>query len=534
MDNCPHDIVVRGMCGFCGVDLQLPTGTRPYNEAALASTASVSMIHHVPDIKVSEELAKKIGQKDIDDLLGARKLILLVDLDQTIVHTTDRDYDHDPHNPANIDVTFYQIKNTTYFTKLRPHTRTFLERMTKLYQLHIITYGQRNYAHKIAQILDPNKVLFDHRIMSRDELSSSYHKTSNMEALFPCGEELVAIIDDRADVWEYSDRLIKVPEYKFFKETGDINAPSSTREAERERKEGRVRGVAHAMDNDNDDYLLILGEVLTEIHEIFYQEYDKAATKKDGEECSAKRPRIAPLDLAQIIAYKKKQVLRNCRIVLSGIIPIGVAMTQHPFFKLCQQFGAEMDEDVSCKTTHVITSRFGTTKANKAEKMNIFVVSPLWVHHSVHKWVQADEKDYVVTKESDINEEVKAQLERDCDVVMGGINPTKLMPLDLKAMEEEVDAAMDDEDEEEEEIKDEEAEEESTEDGTERKQKAEEGPIQIEAIDPDNDTDDSEDYQILFDDDDEIGFENETEPLDEEEPLDAIEQGEPNSDDEDV
>jgi RNA polymerase II subunit A C-terminal domain phosphatase len=46
------------------------------------------MIHSVPDLKVSEELAKKLGRKDTDRLLNDRKLVLLVDLDQTLIHTT--------------------------------------------------------------------------------------------------------------------------------------------------------------------------------------------------------------------------------------------------------------------------------------------------------------------------------------------------------------------------------------------------------------------------------------------------------------
>lgn len=37
---------------------------------------------------MSEELAQKLGREDADRLLKDRKLVLLVDLDQTLVHTT--------------------------------------------------------------------------------------------------------------------------------------------------------------------------------------------------------------------------------------------------------------------------------------------------------------------------------------------------------------------------------------------------------------------------------------------------------------
>lgn len=38
--------------------------------------------------QVSEELARKLGREDADRLLKDRKLVLLVDLDQTLIHTT--------------------------------------------------------------------------------------------------------------------------------------------------------------------------------------------------------------------------------------------------------------------------------------------------------------------------------------------------------------------------------------------------------------------------------------------------------------
>lgn len=62
---------------------------------AKSSKASVPMIHSIPELKVSEELAKKIGRADTDRLLSDRKLSLLVDLDQTLIHTTN---DNVPNN----------------------------------------------------------------------------------------------------------------------------------------------------------------------------------------------------------------------------------------------------------------------------------------------------------------------------------------------------------------------------------------------------------------------------------------------------
>ena len=45
-------------------------------------------------------------------------------------------------------------------------------------------------------------------------------------SLFPCGYSMVAMIDDRTDVWGDAANLVKVQPYTFFDGTTDINAPS--------------------------------------------------------------------------------------------------------------------------------------------------------------------------------------------------------------------------------------------------------------------------------------------------------------------
>ena len=44
-------------------------------------------------------------------------------------------------------------------------------------------------------------------------------------SVFPCGDEMVAIIDDREDVWSRCPNLIHVKPYVFFAGIADINAP---------------------------------------------------------------------------------------------------------------------------------------------------------------------------------------------------------------------------------------------------------------------------------------------------------------------
>jgi hypothetical protein len=57
-------------------------------------------------------------------------------------------------------------------------------------------------------------------------------------ALFPCGDNLVCIIDDREDVWNFAPNLVHVKPYHFFQHTGDINAPPGLAKCENDDKEG--------------------------------------------------------------------------------------------------------------------------------------------------------------------------------------------------------------------------------------------------------------------------------------------------------
>lgn len=121
----------------------------------------------------------------------------------------------------------YGPNSPWYHTRLRPGTLEFLKKIEQIYELHICTFGARNYAHMICTFLDENGRLFSHRILSRDECLNATSKKDNLKALFPddCGDSMVCIIDDREDVWNYAKNLIQVKPYHFFQNTGDINAP---------------------------------------------------------------------------------------------------------------------------------------------------------------------------------------------------------------------------------------------------------------------------------------------------------------------
>lgn len=223
-----------------------------------ASRASIQMSHSAFGPTLSYEEAQKLEQATAEHLLKSRKLSLIVDLDQTIVHATvdptvgdwiteglsweSKPNNEEPCNPnweALKDVKSFKLTTETsahmrgrmkqpesegcmYYIKPRPGWENFFDEVSKKYEMHVYTMGTRAYAEQVCAAIDPEGKYFGGRILSRDESGSLTQKS--LRRLFPCDTSMVVIIDDRADVWEWSPNLIKVIPFDFFVGIGDINS----------------------------------------------------------------------------------------------------------------------------------------------------------------------------------------------------------------------------------------------------------------------------------------------------------------------
>lgn len=234
-ETCGHHIQFAGMCAACGKDM---TETSWAAHGVDADRAKINMTHDQTLLSVSQDEAMREGEKLQRRLLQNRKLSLVVDLDQTIIHAciepTIGEWQADPTSPnheAVKEVAKFQLDDGPrgltngcwYYIKMRPGLREFLAHVAEKYELHVYTMGTRAYAQQIAKIVDPEHKLFGDRIISRDENGSLTAKT--LSRLFPVDTKMVVIIDDRADVWPRNrSNLIKVVPYDFFVGIGDINS----------------------------------------------------------------------------------------------------------------------------------------------------------------------------------------------------------------------------------------------------------------------------------------------------------------------
>lgn len=235
-EDCPHSVQFAGLCGMCGKDMTETSWASTSNDT---DRAKINMIHDQNFLTVSQSEASRAEEELQRRLLKHRKLSLVVDLDQTIIHAciepTVGEWQRDPTSPnydAVKEVRSFQLNDDGprglasgcwYYIKMRPGLKEFLLKVAELYELHVYTMGTRAYALNIAKLVDPDKKLFGDRIISRDENGNVTAKS--LARLFPVDTKMVVIIDDRADVWPMNRlNLIKVVPYDFFLGIGDINS----------------------------------------------------------------------------------------------------------------------------------------------------------------------------------------------------------------------------------------------------------------------------------------------------------------------
>lgn len=225
-----------------------------------------SQLHDFSGVRINSAEAARLDSENTTRLLRNRKLALIVDLDQTIIHATVDptvgEWMKDTRNPnfgALKDVGKFRLgtdgkailddeevkgdktadsdgkgkqqaaqqllqdhEGCWYYVKPRPGLNAFLAQLGEKYEMYVYTMGTRSYAECVCKLVDPQGTLFGARILSRDENGSLLQKS--LKKLFPMDTSMVVIIDDRADVWKWSPNLLKVVPFDFFVGIGDINA----------------------------------------------------------------------------------------------------------------------------------------------------------------------------------------------------------------------------------------------------------------------------------------------------------------------
>ncbi|KAI8608137.1 hypothetical protein BC830DRAFT_35650 [Chytriomyces sp. MP71] len=497
--SCRHDVQWRGQCVLCFKDMTLGNN--------LASKPMLSMTHDASGVLVSQQKADDIERETALRLRRLRKLSLILDLDQTVIHATVdptvgewlKHSNSDHRYPELNDVHHFTLPDgnpTIYYIKLRPGTFEFLEKAFKLFEMHVYTMGTRHYANAVAKILDPTGKLFGARILSRDE-SGSFHEKS-IKRLFPGeGEKMVVAVDDRGDVWGWSRNLIRIKPYDFFVGIGDINEPGGKRPTQ---NKGTIPNPPASADTNSSpvsteasafpscDTPAAVASVCespsSDVEAASTSLLDLISTSAESPSKTEAAPRpvmhdtdreLYPIldrltrlhtayytapdltrgDVRVLLDSMRTSVLAGCVLVLSGIVPVGMDPERHEAVRLARMFGAQVARDVDEETTHVVAAKLGTDKVHRAVRAgDVAVVSPEWLFHGVASWRRLPEQMYLLHQPRSRTSTANSSTELpDTE----GVEPpaAPMMKLDttvLMDMDAEIDGLMDSDDDEEQEV----------------------------------------------------------------------------------
>ncbi|KAL6614781.1 hypothetical protein ACP70R_037051 [Stipagrostis hirtigluma subsp. patula] len=205
----PLDALID-MSGRCGVFPLIESTT----EASIGNKPCSSEVDVCfNNSEVLEWLNPHLSEGDLPDLVdyaelnsnaasvpkeqGARKVTLVLDLDETLVHSTMEHCD-------DADFTFpvaFDMKEHMVYVKKRPHVHKFLEKMAEMFEIVIFTASQSVYAEQLLDMLDPEKKLFAKRFFRE---SCVFTDSSYVKDLTVIGVDLakVAIIDNTPQVFQ--------------------------------------------------------------------------------------------------------------------------------------------------------------------------------------------------------------------------------------------------------------------------------------------------------------------------------------------
>ena len=173
-----------------------------------------------------------------------QKLILIVDLDQTLINSCDCDLFAQYTNVP-------KLSPLNYWIKIRPGACEFLQAASVGFELVVVSMGEADYADYIVQLIDPDQSLFGGRLITAKQLNSKQSKLEVMNYIPEDARDLVVVIDDYRPAWGQMP-IIAVKPYSILE---DLNKDEE--ELGRMIMEEKARNPhADLMLEDTDNYLL--------------------------------------------------------------------------------------------------------------------------------------------------------------------------------------------------------------------------------------------------------------------------------------
>jgi RNA polymerase II C-terminal domain phosphatase-like 3/4 len=401
----PHPGYMAGICIRCGMtkedaeknvsstsQLEEEEESLPDKDAGVNRHLSLNYIHH--SLEVSKAEAERLRRKTVKKALDAKKLLLVLDLDHTLLHSTRMTdvteeqtavlHEMLQKQPMDAPMVFH-LGHMNMWTKFRPGIREFLEKAHRNFDLHVFTMGDKSYAAEMARLLDPSGKLFGGRVASSSDANDSMMK--DLDVLLG-SDDMMVILDDTVGVWpKHKANVIQMKRYLFF--------PAC---AAKFGSEGKSYLEVGGDEDIDDGGLGSALDVLEKSHRLFFNWLPEYGTP----------------DIRRCLSLLRADILKDCCILFTRIIPKGVQQEQHGAWILATQMGATCVHDVSNRVTHVVAGG-PTSKSEWGYKRDKFVVTVEWLYSCGFSWKRVNESLFqnILQASQDMNQNQLLENEQD-------------------------------------------------------------------------------------------------------------------------
>ena len=224
LEKCKHEMFYVRTCTKCGYEK---------SEEDKKDVKAYGFMNN--DFSFSKEKAESLEKLKVENYLTSKKLILLLDLDNTILHCAsvliEKEQVKSLMEKYKLYLSKIPIKNALnrydgILIKFRPYLKTFLKNIKNKFEIFIYTQATKEYATGIIQYINKNfeeDILSTGRMIPRKIDENGFAQNKSIKNVFPTQEKMVLIIDDNIDVWKESgNNFICIYPYRFFSEKDKI------------------------------------------------------------------------------------------------------------------------------------------------------------------------------------------------------------------------------------------------------------------------------------------------------------------------
>ena len=454
-EACEHPAFVFGICVHCGRRAETTTTTNKTNKTDAdvpdndddddddkkeenGKTTAVRYLHE--GLTVSDKLLREAKREERKATLKQGKIFLVLDLDHTVLNSCRFDEVNDEER-ATLDAKvakreeedelrktllgmvgsgngrggrrprfpdLYRLSHFSTYRKLRPYVFESLEEAAKICRMHVYTMGDKNYAHEMASLIDPEGKYFHGRIIGNSDSTCS--KTKDLDIVLG-GDDCTMIVDDTSRVWpRHARNLIRVDRYHFFRksatsfremekssvmergldegEAEEEGAPAKHREVLKDVL--AVLTVAHRMmafsdsGDDGGDAREIRDH--KDVRKVFERNNYEAREGQNGEKVDDEGGR----DPSSSLLF-----LKGCVILPSGITPSNDERPdRHPLLLIAVGLGATIATAMNDNVTHVLARSDNTEKVKWGRKRGLFIVNGNWLRECAMQNAKLDEHNF--------------------------------------------------------------------------------------------------------------------------------------------